>query len=418
MKVKKMMFVEKKTRIAIISGPQSISLHPIPPVADGAPEWNIFRLAEAVTGVDIRVLSACEPGQVPKIQAFQTLREYDQIVISRRFLWLYRNFLVHLWPLKLLIRRVARLSDLLSWVYLRRAVSWLRTLQADLVFINGQPQYVRYLRRFVPKGRLFLFVRGEMGESRRHLHLLDGIVVNSQGMVEYVQKLLGAAQVPITMMPNSLGDEFQVPQAPPDRFVRAEKRVVFAGRIVPEKGLLELLDAFDLVVQHLPNVTLTIYGASANHKQAGVLTAYEQQVRARAAHFQPGQVSFAGWVSNREMGSCYVNADLAVFPSVCKESFGMVALEAMRCGAPVVAATSPGFNELVLPELTGYLIDVADNAALADKMLRILKDPALASQMGHAGYQRSLLYTPLVAAHEFEQIVKNHLSADGLTHAS
>jgi len=404
-----MMASEKRVRIAIICGPQALSLHPVPPVADGAPEWNVFRLAEVASGLDIRVLSACEPRQILELQSFPAVRAYDHIVISDYFLWFYRHLLFRFFPLKLIVRRLARLPDLLSWIYLRRAVKWLRDLQPDLVFINGQPQYVRYLRRYVPSGRLFLFVRGEMGESSRYLRLLDGIVVNSPGMDVYVKHLLGKAPVPVAQMPNSLGDEFRVPRAPADRFFREEKRIVFAGRIVPDKGVLELLDAFDLVAQNLPNVTLTIYGASANHKQDGSFTAYEQQVHARAGRFPAGKVFFAGWVPNREMGPRYCDADLAVFPSIWKESFGMVALEAMRCGTPVVASPGPGFNELVVPGVTGYLVNPKNAIALADKILQILKNPSFAREMGEAGRQRSLLYTPKIAVTEFETIVLNHL---------
>lgn len=396
-------------KIAIIIGAPEQRLHPVPPVADGAPEWNIFRLAEAAQGLDVRVISPCELGQLTAIRSFSARRSYEHVILSDHFLRFYRRILCHIWPLRLVVRRFAKLPNLLSLMYLRRVTRWLAALQPDLVFINNHPQYIRYLRPHVAKGRLLLFVRGEMGESSRHLPLLDGIVVNSPGIGEYVHELLGGTPMPVDLLHNSLGDEFAVPPAPADRFFRAAKRIVFAGRIIAEKGVLELLEAFELVHRRLPGVTLAIYGAGENDKRSGPLTAYEEKVRARAAQFPAGAVVLPVWVPSREMGAHYVNADLAVFPSVWKESFGMVALEAMRCGAPVVASPRPGFEELVEPNVTGILVDPTDTPVLADAMLRILTDPALAQRMGEAGRERSMLYAPSAAAGRFAQIVSSHL---------
>jgi glycosyltransferase involved in cell wall biosynthesis len=76
----------------------------------------------------------------------------------------------------------------------------------------------------------------------------------------------------------------------------------------------------------------------------------------------------------------------------------------------VVASSRAGFNELVQPNLTGLLVDPSDIPALAEAMLHILRDPALAAQMGAAGRERSLLFTPQVAAKCFEEIVAQHLT--------
>lgn len=396
-------------KIAIIIGAPEQRLHPVPPVADGAPEWNIFRLAEAAQGLDVCVISPCEPGQLAAIRSFPVRHSYEHVILPDHFLRLYRSVLCRIWPLRLAVRRFAKLPDLLSLIYLRRVAAWLAALQPDLVFINNHPQYIRYLRPHVAKGRLLLFVRGEMGESRRHLSLLDGIVVNSPGIGEYARELLGGTSMPIHLLPNSLGDEFVVSPAPPDRFFRTAKRIVFAGRIIADKGVLELLAAFELVHRRLPGVTLAIYGAGENDKRSGPLTLYEEKVHARAAQFPTGAVVLMGWVPSREMGAHYANADLAVFPSVWKESFGMVALEAMRCATPVVASPRPGFEELVQPDVTGILVNPTDTPALADAMLRILTDPALAQRMGEAGRERSMLYAPAAAAGRFAQIVASHL---------
>lgn len=395
-------------RVAIVVGTNETVLHPVPPVADSAPAWNIYRLAEAAEGLDLHVISPCEAWQLPALRQFPAKGQYHHIVFGQAYLWAYRTILRRLLPLRLAVRRLARLPDLLSWWYLQRVARLLADLRPDLVFLNDRPQYIRYLRRLVPPGRLLFLMRGEMGESRRYLHLVDGIVVNSQGIADYARELLQGKPMPIYWMPNSLGDEFPVPPPPPDRFRRQDKRVLYAGRIIPVKGVLELVEAFALVHREMPESRLFVYGASGNARRNSPLTAYERQVRERAASLPPGSVQFMGYVPNREMGAHYVQADVAVFPSICKESFGMVALEAMRCGTPVVVSRRPGFEELVVHGETGFLVDdPKDTPALAEAVLRVLRDPDLARRMGEAGYQRSMEYTPATASSHFKSILQD-----------
>jgi spore coat protein SA len=403
----------QKIRVVVIGGTLETSLHPVPPVADGAPEWNVFRLVEAAATspenhLDIHVVSPCETTQLKSLQNYPVLArgKYHYIVIAPGFMNLYRRLLRHVLPLRLLVRRLAKLPDFISWWYLRRVKSFLNEISPHIVIINGRPQYARYLRPLVAPGRLWIFIRGEMGESRRHMRLLDGIVINSDGMKEYVRQFLPLTAPPVFKMPNTLGDEFIIPDAPNDRFTR--KRILFTGRLIPEKGAMELLDAFEIVLQEIPTAQLVICGASDIFKITGAHTKYEKALRRRAASMPPGSLQFIGYVPNASLGAQYVNSTVAVFPSICIESFGMVALEAMRCGTPVVASRQPGFEELVISGKTGLLVDdPCDKDALARAIMFVLQDSGLAQCMGQAGYQRSLGYTPEAGLRGLEDIIQS-----------
>lgn len=395
-------------RIVIVSGTMETSLHPVPPVADSAPEWNVFRLAEAESSLDIHVISPCEEGQRSKLNRFKANGNYHHVVFSDLALQIYRKYIRHFLPFRLAGRRLMKLPDLMSWWYLRQVTPLLAQLKPDLVIINARPQYIRYLRRIVPYGRLLLFMRGEMGESRRFLSQLDGIIVNSKGMADYAKQFVNVSETPLWKMPNSLGDEFLVPDEPSDRFERSEKDIIFAGRVIPVKGVLELVKAFKLVLEDVPEAALVICGAADNFKMNGYLSDYERAVRREAADLSAGKIRYEGYIPNDQMGAYYTQAFLAVFPSIYNESFGMVALEAMRCSTPVVASRRPGFEELIAPGETGYLVDDPTNCrALADAMVRVLSDLVLANQMGEAGYEKSLQYTPDQAAKRFEEIVND-----------
>jgi len=414
--------VNKTIRIVIITGTEESSLHPVPPVADGAPEWNVFRLVEKAFSnpncmLDIHVVSPCEDFQLKALQAYpiKALGKYHHVVFKERQLGWFRKYLYKSLPIRLLSRRLVKLPDLLSWMYLRHVKKILSELKPDLVVINDRPQYIAYLRNKVSKGHLLFMMRYPIGESRHFLRLLDGLIVNSQGMKEYVEQFITSGHPPVWRMPNSLGEEFIVPQAPPDRFTRLKKTVLFVGRMIPEKGARELLLAFRQVYEHIPHARLVFCGAGNKYQLDGKLTKYETELLSLASQFPTGVVTFMGYVDNSQISEHYIDASVAVFPSlpaVYVESFGMVALEAMRCGTPVVASHQPGFDELVVQGKTGYLVDDPHNtAALADAILSILQDPLLAETMGQAGYQKSLKYKPEHGLRTLKNITAKQMSA-------
>jgi len=170
----------------------------------------------------------------------------------------------------------------------------------------------------------------------------------------------------------------------------------------PLKGVWELLLAFEQVHATLPDARLMIVGGNFGQ---GPLSDFESKLATFAAeHHLP--VEFIGQVPNEELPGYYRQADLAVFPSICLESFGMVALEAMRCGLPVIASRRPGFEELIAEGETGLIVDdPKDISRLADAILQILNNPALCQNMGFAGYTRSLAYSPQSAADQFLRIL-------------
>lgn len=392
------------TRVVVIGGTLENGLRPIPPVADGAPEWNVFRLAEAAacdpeSGLEICVISPCEERQQVSLLQYPVHAKglYQHVVFNQRQLTFYRKLIKHVPFLRLWVRRFDKLPDLISSWYLRRAVPICTRLAPDVIIINDRPQYVRFLRRCFPNIKLLLMLRYQLGESGRFLRLLDGIIVNSGGMRTYVEGFLGASATPVWQIPNTLDDDFFTSELAPERFAADEQVILFAGRLIEEKGAREALLAFQKIYAVSTNVRLVICGLGET-LPGGELSSYERGLRHLAGQFPPGVVEFAGYIPNRQVQEYYRRASVAVFPSlpgIYVESFGMVALEAMRCGTPVVVSRQPGFEELVLAGETGLIVDdPRDSDLLAQAILRILQNPDLARRMGQAGYQRSLAYTP------------------------
>ena len=158
-------------------------------------------------------------------------------------------------------------------------------------------------------------------------------------------------------------------------------RLLYVGRLAPIKGLETLLDAMARLRASGQRVQLCIVGGDADEPLDG----HEAELRARLARLDLGDiVSFVGPQPQERLRSWYVAADATVLPSYY-ESFGMVALEAMACGSPVVASRVGGLQTTVRDRVTGLLVPEHDAASLADTLDRVLDDPDLRWRLGREG---------------------------------
>jgi glycosyltransferase involved in cell wall biosynthesis len=150
---------------------------------------------------------------------------------------------------------------------------------------------------------------------------------------------------------------------------------LFVGRLASNKGLHTLLDAWQAMPK---DATLMIAG------EGHLLP----QLRERAAREGLGQrVRLLGAVPDEDLRAAYAASDLFVLPSEY-EAFGIVLLEAMAAGKPVVATRAGGMVEVVQEGKTGLLVPVGDAPALAGAMQHLLLDRAMAQAMGKAGQGR------------------------------
>jgi glycosyltransferase involved in cell wall biosynthesis len=127
-----------------------------------------------------------------------------------------------------------------------------------------------------------------------------------------------------------------------------------------------------------------------------------------------GRVRAVGWRPHSEIKSLYAQADICVVPSLWEEPFGMVALEAMAVGRPVIASRVGGLASIVLDGETGFLVPPGDETTLADRIRTLLDDPRMRHEMGWKGRQRA------ETRFDWDAIVERHYpallsAADGST---
>jgi len=148
--------------------------------------------------------------------------------------------------------------------------------------------------------------------------------------------------------------------------------MLFVGRIEPLKGADTLLPA---------RLSLSIIGGDPDQPRESRLAELQRLMELRDELGLAEVVTFLGKRAQETLPDYYVAADVVVMPSLY-ESFGMVALEAMACGTPVVASQVGGLAYLVREGETGYLVPDRDPVELADRLSRLLSNAQLRAQMG------------------------------------
>jgi starch synthase len=162
--------------------------------------------------------------------------------------------------------------------------------------------------------------------------------------------------------------------------------VVWIGRVTQQKGISHLLDMAGLII---PDVQLILLAGAPDTPEIGA----EMRERASSlARSRSGVHWIEGMLPRQEVIQLLSHASVFVCPSVY-EPFGLINLEAMACGLPVVATAVGGIPEIVVEGVTGHLVTVGSDpsalgAALAERVNALLVAPSIATAMGKEGRRR------------------------------
>jgi phosphatidyl-myo-inositol alpha-mannosyltransferase len=155
-------------------------------------------------------------------------------------------------------------------------------------------------------------------------------------------------------------------------------RLLFVGRLDARKGFPVMIRAFAGLADRLPDVSLVVVG---DGRDRDAVLSLAPDVRRR--------VTMLGATPRADVLACYAAADIFIGPATGSESFGIVLLEAMAAGLPVVASDIAGYRDVVRHDVEGLLVPPGDAAALGSAAARILADPTLAARLARAGRARA-----------------------------
>jgi D-inositol-3-phosphate glycosyltransferase len=166
------------------------------------------------------------------------------------------------------------------------------------------------------------------------------------------------------------------------------KTVLFVGRMEPLKGIDDLLEAIAHILHDhaMPcnRLSLILIGGSSEDHPDSISSEMERLIRLRDQLGLQEMVTFLGAQGQEVLPLYFSAADVVVMPSHY-ESFGLVALEAMACGAPVVASDVGGLSYTVEDGVTGFLVPKRNPIALADRICDILNDETMGDELGRRG---------------------------------
>ncbi|MCC6175322.1 MAG: glycosyltransferase family 4 protein [Chloroflexi bacterium] len=186
------------------------------------------------------------------------------------------------------------------------------------------------------------------------------------------------------IIPNGIDyGRFATPMEPLPAYEDDRLDVLFVGRLEKRKGLEYLLRAWPRVQAQFPQARLIVVGGGGRR-----LESYRRYVSMHGWT----SVVFTGYVSADDLVRYYQTADVFCAPSTGQESFGIVLLEAMAAGRPIVASAIRGYAEVMTDGREGLLVPPRDPAALAVAVSRLLADASLRRGMGASGRQTAASY--------------------------
>jgi phosphatidylinositol alpha-mannosyltransferase len=223
---------------------------------------------------------------------------------------------------------------------------------------------------------------------------IDGIIGVAPLNLKYFKNFKG----PKIVIPNGIDLEEFNPKVPElKKFSDGKINILFIGRIEERKGLIYLLKAFKILKKKFSNLRLIIVGEGELKKEC------ENYVKENNLK----RVYFEGKKTGKELASYYTSCDIFCAPSIFGESFGIVLLEAMACGKPVVAFANEGYKEFLKgkrglqptlrpPAFGGplkFLAKPRNFRELAQKLEILIKNPELRKEMGEWGIKEAKKYS-------------------------
>jgi spore coat protein SA len=256
--------------------------------------------------------------------------------------------------------------------YINQAIEMMQKIKPDIIHIENRPRFAHAVRMAMPDAKIVLVMQSIFFMSRNHigkeelvtcLKAANGIVVNSYFLKNHMIKEKLCSSTKITV--NHLGvdiDQFQ-PKWLPEQKAKVEllkkewgvpdrKILLYAGRLVEIKGVHHILEAMPALIKADPSIVLFIAGTSLTPNSE--TKAYEMRLREMTEKVKD-HVIYSSFIPYHEIQTWFQMADLLLVPSAA-EPFGLVNVEAMAVGTPVIATNSGGIPEIIEHEKTGILI--------------------------------------------------------------
>jgi glycosyltransferase involved in cell wall biosynthesis len=318
-------------------------------------------------------------------------------------------------------------SNLFFREYASSVADWLRHERPDIIHVQNSTQFLPLFHRAAPNARLFLHVHDEflslLPEKvvRPRLQDLSAVVTCSNFVTQRLQSRLPYLADRIHTVGN--GADTTYFEATEHASEPGKFRILYVGRVSPEKGIHTLAAAFTRLASADEGVELDVVGPPgllpfnqirllSGDPQVAALEAFygngfwdrldKQVVHAHSSYSSSIEASipeslrermhFRGQLSRGTLKSAYQRAHVLAMPSVCMEPFGLPLAEAMATGIPCIASRTGGIPDIVADNVTGLLVERGDVEALTNALRKLSLDSEARDQMGREARRRAEEY--------------------------
>jgi glycosyltransferase involved in cell wall biosynthesis len=283
----------------------------------------------------------------------------------------------------------------------------LRRQRCDVVHLANFTQWIPLIRRTNPNIGIVLHMHCnwltqiDRGVLEPRLEQADLILGCSEHIAQRIRERFPRIAHKCDSIYNGVGRSFFVDRDAAGSSQGTAKKLLFVGRVSPEKGVHVLVEAFNEVAAGHPNVSLDIVGPKvpmlrefycdlADEQERKILAPYYERdyfawVSGLPSPHARDRIRFVGGIPHQHLHEAYRGADLCVMPSSCEEGFGMPAAEAMASGLAVIGTRTGGIPEVIEDGRSGILVAKDDPAALGAAICRLVEDDELRRSMGRAG---------------------------------
>jgi len=233
---------------------------------------------------------------------------------------------------------------------------------------------------------------------RRWAKRLDQRIAVSEAAHEYIQRYFPADY---DIIPNGVDVKYFSKRSKfPKEFNDGKLNILFQGRMEKRKGFPHLLKAYSHVKWEYPNCRLLVVGpGNIDRESAQVIS--ERGLK---------DVHFVGFVSDEELPKYYQMADIYCSPATGDESQGIVLLQSMAAGTPILASSIPGYRTVIDDNQDGLLIDPWDEREFSSKMIMLLKNKDLRQRLSTRAKDTVKKYDWNVVTDQIEEKYRKALS--------
>ena len=282
---------------------------------------------------------------------------------------------------------VARFT--LSWWLMPKVKSILDQEKFDILHFHeplfpSLPWMVLPYSRSINVATFHAYYKRSIGYSfwkpllKRFYNKLDGKITVSEPARKFVSRYFPGDY---RVIPHGVDlEHFSTQAAPIDNFCDGRLNILFVSRLEERKGVRYLLKAYKRAKEYLPQSRLIMVGPGDRSRRE-----YERWVKAVKLE----DVVFTGHVAYADLPRYYHTADICCMPAIGQESFGLVLLEAMAAGKPIIASNIEGYASVLRDGVEGLLVKPKDEKALANAMVSLANDNNLRQQLGSNGRNKA-----------------------------